>query len=310
MTEEQAPYNKVEVKLPTISPSGYTSFTHCRQSWYYGYLADPSKIWPGIPATGLGIGLKPKHLPFPIKLGAIWDDFQNAFYAGAVFRPDDLMALCDHYDLDDNSTAKMFGIIKAWKRLKFNIDITNATPQAEFHLEHPTGFRFHGILDVLYPDHIVENKFSGSPKRFQKVWNFHDQAAIYFLAHPDATHIIIRAVQNPQLRPKRFEDSATFRDRIADDIISRPSHYFLGYKRETRTFGIKFWRKEFDIDGLVKDFEHVHRDMEACRADPTLCYPDKLSCSVPGTCMHLPICESGGVSDELYEPRNKPKPKQ
>jgi hypothetical protein len=303
---EAAPKER-EMAIPTISPSQYTSFVHCRQAWYFGYLADCSRIWPDKNYGGMyGIQLKPKHLPLPIKLGAIWDRFQNAWYAGERFKPANLMSYCDYYDLGDYDVCKLSALCKAWYKMDWDIDREGAITQSEFHVPS-LGFIFHGILDVLYLDYIVENKLSGSPRRFESIFNFHDQAAVYLLAHPDASHLIIRAVQIPMLRPKREEPSMEFRDRVYSDIISRPSHYFIGFDRKAGTFGIKFWRSEFDIDGLVADFEHVHADMERCRADKSLCYQDKLSCYVPAQCMYLPICRDGGVSDELYEPRQNRK---
>ena len=296
-------------EIYTLSPSQYTSFTHCRYAWYLSYRADCSQVWPGAGVEGLGIRLKDEYLPNPIKLGAIWDTFQNAYYNKERFSPDVLMELCDRYDLDDGNTAKMFGLVRAWHKMKFTIDLEGAEPQHEFKFKQTEfmkrPFEFHGIMDVKFPEYIVDNKLSGCPKRFQKVFNFHDQAATYLLAHPDAKSIIIRAVQAPMLKLGKAEDSEAFRDRIVKDIISRPSHYFLGYDREKGDFGIRFWRGEFDIEGLQKDFEHVFEDIQACVQDRGRCYQDKLSCYVPTQCMYLPVCETGGVSDTLYKPKQK-----
>jgi hypothetical protein len=288
--------------IPTISPSQYTSFVHCRYAWYLGYLADCDNIWPDRRYDGMyGIQLKPAHLPLPIKLGAIWDRFQNAWYSRAKFAPSQLMAYCDYYDLDDYSVCKLHALCKAWHKMGWAIDRDDAESQVEFHVDHGK-FSFHGVLDVLYQDHIVENKLSGSPRRFENIFNFHDQAAIYLLAHPDHNTFIVRAVQTPMQRPKKLEASTEFRDRIYREIMAAPSKYWIGYDRKASTFGIKYWRSEFSMDALVEDFEHVHADMERCRADKSLCYQDKLSCYVPAQCMYLDVCKSGGVSDQ-YEPR-------
>ena len=276
--------------MDTISPSGYTSFCHCRQAWYFSYIKE--------------LSLRKRHLPLPIKLGAIWDSFQTSIYNSTHFTPKDLMDACDAYDLDDYSAAKLFALVRGWHKMGFEIDVTGAKTQAEFHMggfDYPNdNFCFHGFVDVLYPTYFIENKLSGSPDRFRSPFNTYDQLGIYFLAHPACDHAIIRAVRAPQLKPKKLEDTEAFRDRIFADILSRPSFYFMGYDRKAATFGIKFWRSEYDFNMLARDFGNVHADMTACRADNTLCYQDKLSCNVPTQCMYLPICQTGGVNGDLY----------
>ena len=278
-------------KLYELSVSQFTGFVHCRYSWYLSHVAH-----------GGGLRLKKPFLPTPIKLGAIWDTFQNHWYGSEPFSRDTCTDLCNQYALSDIDTAKVFALIRAWYKMDFDIRREEAIPQFEFsNPSNDTNLSYHGIIDVLYPGLIIENKLTGRPDTFRSIFTIHNQLAMYLMSQPHIHHVIVRAVTVPQLRLKKGEGVEEYTARMATDITARPSKYYLGYDRDANTFGIKYYRPEFNIDSFKQDFTNVVVDIHECFDDHTLCYQDKLSCFVPAQCMYLPVCQTGQVNFDMYE---------
>ena len=81
-----------DMKQDVVSVSQLTTFTHCRYRWYLHYISYG------------GIRLKDEHLPLPMRLGSIWDEFQNAWYMGRSFK-EEFPILIDRYDIPDDAPS-------------------------------------------------------------------------------------------------------------------------------------------------------------------------------------------------------------
>ena len=274
-----------------ISVSQLTTFCHCRYSWYLHYISYG------------GIRLKDEHLPLPIRLGSIWDEFQNHWYTGKSFKAK-FDPLIDKYDIPDDVRAKLHALISAWYKMSWDIPQTGQS-QVKF-----TTGPLRGVLDILYADdnYFLENKLTGRPEQYKSKFTIHNQASSYFLSDPSLKYVIVRPTRTPLLKLGKKETLETFQARVKSDILSRPSHYFLGFDRTKNTFGIKFHRGEFDLEGFKQDVKHVLLDINNCRDDHNKCYQDKLSCFVPAQCEYLSICETGGVNWHMFDAPEKPKP--
>lgn len=77
---------------------------------------------------------------------------------------------------------------------------------------------------------------------------------------------------------------------------------FLGWNRDTRTYGVRVWRSEFDLEEIFRTYVYVLRKIRDTLHAGSW-YPNNLACPVPATCPYLPIKHSGVVSEEIYERR-------
>ena len=103
----------------------------------------------------------------------------------------------------------------------------------------------------------------------------------------------------PALKPKTDETAEAYEVRLYGDIISRPAFYFIGWDRKTRTYGVKFWRSEFDLDEIFRTYIYVLEEIKTTIRRGSW-YPNNLACHVPAPCPFLPIKKSGVVSPEIY----------
>ena len=98
------------------------------------------------------------------------------------------------------------------------------------------------------------------------------------------------------------ESAEEYEERCYGDILSRPAHYFLVWDRKSRTYGVRFWRSEFDLDEIFSTYVHVLREIQETVKRGSW-YPNNLACHVPAACPFLPIKRSGVVSEEVFEKR-------
>jgi hypothetical protein len=103
---------------------------------------------------------------------------------------------------------------------------------------------------------------------------------------------------------KNNEDLDTYEARLFSDILSRPSYYFLGFNKKERTYGVRFWRSEFDLRDIYFTFVTVLREIQRTLEEETW-WKNLLACHVPTACQFLPIKKSGVISPEIYVQREK-----
>jgi hypothetical protein len=170
-----------------------------------------------------------------------------------------------------------------------------------------------GYVDRAYDNHIIETKFSARPDFYQQKENVAYQLGTYFIANEAWEYATVEITRVPDLRTGKgkFSDESPeqFEERIYSDIVSRPAHYFPGWDRKTRTFGVKFWRTEFDLEEIFRTYVHVLREIQEA-AKTGAWWRNNLACHVPTPCPFLPIKRTGVVSEEIYERRKVPAANQ
>jgi hypothetical protein len=200
--------------------------------------------------------------------------------------------------------ARYSAIARAFVDLEIKIN-TDGLLGCQYEISVPVGdTRITGFVDRSYHDHIVEIKLSSRPDFYQQRENLAYQLGTYFLGNDAWGHADVQIARVPQLRTGKgkFSDESPdqYEDRIYSDILSRPSHYFLSWDRKTRTYGVRFYRSEFDLDQVFQTYVHVlHEIKNMCQRDAW--YPNNLACHVPAPCVYLPIRRSGIVSDEIFQ---------
>uniref|UniRef100_A0A6M3LK74 PD-(D/E)XK nuclease superfamily protein n=1 Tax=viral metagenome TaxID=1070528 RepID=A0A6M3LK74_9ZZZZ len=281
-----------------LSHSSRETFIRCRQSFYLSRIKH--------------ISIRNSMLPLPVKLGAIWDKYMESRYLGVKFM-DKFWSMIDEYGIEsDMDVAKIYALIQAHRKLEMEPQYETADGgmfrgcQHRFEFTEDGDFTVIGYIDRAYSDHIVETKLTARPDFYFQIHNITSQIGTYFLSNPEYKYAVIESTRVPGLRTGagKYSDESpdAYRDRIISEIISKPSYYFLGFNRDTRTFGKKFWRGEFDMEELMRDYFYVNQ--EICRAmedGDGAFYKNRKACYVPGPCFYLNICDTGVCSESIYE---------
>jgi len=193
-----------------------------------------------------------------------------------------------------------------------NIITDNKEVELQAEVKYPLAeYSIIGYVDRAYPDHIVETKCSARPDFYTYLETIEHQVGTYLMANEAWEYADIEIVRLPDLKTGKGknanESPDRYEERCYQDIISRPSHYFIGFHRDKKTFGKRFWRSEFDFDRLWRMYRDVLYDLRDT-VKTGRWYENTLSCYVPTPCVYLPIRKTGGViSEEIFRQREKHK---
>lgn len=272
-------------KLPAISYSASTDFIHCRLRYYHGVIE--------------GLRVRSHQLPEPLKLGQAWNTFTRFMYEDTPFHE-----ALEPLKLSPEQAAKVNALVRAYRDLEIQVN-KDRLLSSEYKVHVPVGQnQIIGFVDRAYENHIVESKLSTRPDFYAQRENLAYQLGTYFLANEEWDSATVEVVRAPSLRTGQGkyseEDPGEYEERVYGDIISRPGYYFLGWDRKTRSYGVKFWRSEFDLDEIYSTYVHVLREIHDT-LEHGAWYPNNLACHVPAPCPYLPIKRSGVVSEEVYE---------
>ncbi len=277
-------------KLPSISYSRMGDFIQCRRGYYHAVIQ--------------GLEVKPQHLPEAIKMGRAWDAFLRNVHEECYDHLNDIEPL----QLTPAQSAKIGALTDAYRDLE--IKKMDGLLGCQYKIHVPVGTTtIVGIVDRAYEDLIVETKCSFNPAFYTQKENLTYQLGTYFLGNEQWESAVVEITRVPGHRTGegRYADEAPddFQKRIYSDIVSRPAHYFIGWDRKSRTFGVRFWRTEFDLDEVFSTYVHVLREIEETVKQGSW-YRNNLACHVPAPCPFLPIKRTGVVSSEIYLRRNRP----
>jgi len=260
----------------------------------------------------------------PLKGGTLWDAVLNKHYGSLdreTGKPYDIPALIKRYEIEPKDVAKVRGLYRAYKMLEVQID-----PGYEIQKKIDLTIKFDkvwgtgvpvevmvsGFYDRFYPNnYFVENKFSGRPDLYQDTFFIQSQIGTYFLADPTLESCIMEIVRNPDLKSTgshKGEDAETFGERVYQDALSRPGHYFIGWNIETHRYGRRYYRKEFNLEEIRNRYLHIFREFwEAWQFNGW--YKNDKACVaiLPGIpCEYIPVCRHGNMSETIYKIRQRP----
>jgi hypothetical protein len=171
-----------------------------------------------------------------------------------------------------------------------------------------------GVFDRLYEDWFAETKLSGSPDWYTQIYNLIPQVGTYFMADPGLRYCKMEITRCPDLKSiKSFKDESVsaFEERCYKDVLSRPSHYFLGYDRDHHTFGKKFYRTEFPLEEIQARYSSIYYEItEAANRDGVYgaFWKNWTSClNHFGPCEFIDVCHHDKVSEAIFTMKDKPK---
>lgn len=281
-------------KEPTLSFSAVNTFMRCPKMYYFSNI--------------LGLQVKAEYCSDALKIGSAVDGY--------------ITHIRTNFILEQLWNAKVNAICKAFDIL-FNItDIDrNYSGQREFHYQEDGYPQIHGFIDLHANDntHFIELKVGRNPDFYLNPFFMRSQLGTYFLSNPDYKYGIVWAIRVPQLKSiGQFKDETLedYKDRCVRDMLVRPNHYFPGYNKSDNTFGIHFYRTAFDIkedenqyemslEGLKKRYRAMAWRIQKC-AEVEYWDNDGTACLHPFECNYKRVCDTGKISDSIYEYRMKP----
>jgi len=275
-----------------LSSSAVNSFCACKQRYYLGYLK--------------GIRVRPEMINDAMKLG-------NLFHGGYAnfFQANKWVNLIDKQWPEKMQIDKAKDIHKVFALLEF-IQEEGIVLDTEKFIQCEYKFNIDelsvtGVMDRLYSDHFTEVKLTSRPEYYISPHFLASQLATYFLADKELKYCVMEVVRLPgQRQTGNFEDESpvVYKNRIKEDIRKRPAYYFQGYDKNTKQFGKKFYRTEFDLDEVKDRYKHIMFEIRSA-IERDAFYKEESACLLPWQCDYLAVCESGGVSDLIYEYMNK-----
>uniref|UniRef100_A0A6H1ZH90 PD-(D/E)XK nuclease superfamily protein n=1 Tax=viral metagenome TaxID=1070528 RepID=A0A6H1ZH90_9ZZZZ len=261
-----------------------------------------------------GIVMKPSAMGSAVKMGALWDRAKQNLLGKSV----NMGEVVEEYEIKDMDIAKVKAVNRAYKELGIKVD-QPCVLQAEFnneivadglYAEHKIPVKVKGFYDRKYKNYFAEDKLSGRPDNYLDIFFIQSQIGAYFLADPSLEYCIMEIVRTPDLKSTgRFkeESAGEHEDRTFSDILSRPSFYFIGYDREKKCYGKKFFRNEFDLAGIRDRFRIVSIMIKDCAAFDGW-YKNDRACGaiLPGIpCDMKGVCRYNTMSETMYAFKKK-----
>jgi len=270
----------MKVKLPAISFSSLADFIHCKLR-YKHRIVD-------------GLQVKPEHLPDSVKLGRGWDAYLRYLIEGADYQP----AIAS-LQLNDIQQAKLNALARACEDLQIEYKNVGLLGY-QYQINVPVGSnQIVGYVDRAYENHFIETKLSTRPDFYRQRENLTYQLGTHFMAYEAWGYADLEITRVPSLKLKSDESAEAYEGRCYGDIISRPAFYFIGWDRNSGTYGVRFWRSEFDLDEVFQTFVYVLEEIKNTVRRGSW-YPNNLACHVPSPCPFLYIKKSGVISPEIY----------
>lgn len=290
-----------------LSHSSIQDFMTCPRLFYYKQVR--------------GIQVKNAHMGMPLKLGKLWDTVLQWYLGDKTVN---IQGVVDDYDIPEHGVESIKALYKAYRDLGIEVE-EGGRLQAEVRLyienfgkgvwtwervnNTPARLLVRGYYDRKYDGYFVENKLSSRPDNYLDIYLIQSQCATYFLADPNLEYCIMEVARTPALNiTKREEDDiAAFGERVYNDVMSRPAYYFLGYNKDTHTYGKKFFRNEFDLKDVEGRYRRIFINIRDALIYDSF-YRNDRSCknTFPGqSCDYLGICRFNTMSEDVYQVREK-----
>lgn len=259
-------------KVPVLSYSGMNNFMKCPRLYKLSNID--------------GWQLKWERLSDALKIGS-WVDSK---LTGSK---------CRSHESDKDSlwSMKAQAMLRGIRKLTgLNVDNFDCQVKMVVNLGE---FKIQGYIDFVNKNlpFFMDLKCSTRVQYYSNKYWIEDQMGTYFMSNNKLEYMYMFIAKTPELRLSRLESLEDYRQRCYDDMENRTDFYF---------HRIKFFRKEFDIEGLKRRYNWLVSQIKNC-IEVDYWYQDKTQCIGKWKCDMMGICESGGISNRLYEKREKKK---
>lgn len=259
----------------------------------------------------MGIRMKDPFVSPAIKMGSLWDACMQKSSGQTV----DIPKLIERYEMADRDVEKVKAVYKAYRTLEIRSE-ESPDIQSEISLcinlpDNPLYIR--GFFDRRYPTYYEEDKFTSRPDNYLDPYFISSQNSTYFLADESLEYCVMKPVRVPDLKSTKSHDGESdeeYGERVYQDILKRPSFYFVGYNKAKKTFGKKYYRSEFDLEAVKNRYIHITREINLAKTTmneggDAFYANDKVCNSVlPGIpCGLKSICKTGCLDTNQFEIR-------
>jgi hypothetical protein len=317
-------------RIIPLSHSSVGTFLTCHYLYYLqkilGIETRPPFLSNAIKAGALWDSVKQKHLGVAINLQSVIDEYEIDPYIVAKVRAlyhayKELEITVDEgYELQAKIDMTYDIILSPSSFIpSININKEKINLWADRQDQDADGRKWifpmsiAGFYDRKYPDYFCEDKLSGRPSYYLDPFYLQSQNATYFMADPKLEYCIQEVALFPQhkileetKKRKAQETPEELYARVYTDILSRPSHYFIGYKKEIHRYGVKFLRGEINVEAAKERYEQIILEILSCRYTNKF-YKNFTVCGnvYGGNCDYQTVCKTGNVSETIYRIREK-----
>ena len=283
----------------------------------------------------LGIEKRPAYMSDALKAGKLWDTVKQKHLGAKV----NIQEVINEYEINPIVVAKVRALFHAYKELeitvepgyelqaKIDLSYTIQIPVASFIPTMTVGkealsmwdqkntdsytfpLNITGFYDRKYPAYFCEDKLSSKPDFYLDPYHLQSQCGTYFLADPNLEYVILEVVRFPQdnYNKRKEETPEEVYKKTYDAALSKPSTYFLGYNREKKMYGKKFYRGEFRLEDIQTRYQQVVIEIMAARWNGNFYKNDRVCNNVlPGIgCDMQECCRNNNMSEIIYRIREK-----
>ena len=269
--------------VPRLSHSAIQKFMRCPLMYYYSNI--------------IGLQVRSELHSDALRIGKRADELITGNDSSPECNPDSLWFV------------KSEAIFNAFIKLMTGFNVDNYTGQYEFLWQEDKHPSIKGFIDLHANDntHFIELKVGKNPNYYTNLFWQRSQLGTYFLSNPSYQYGIMWAIRVPDLKSTgqyKGESLTQYKDRCVADMLKRPTWYFPGYNKDTNTFGIKFYRTEINLDAIKKRFQMIAWQIQKC-AKEGFWYANETQCLFPFECDYKRVCETGVISESIYEYREK-----
>lgn len=258
-----------------------------------------------------------------LKMGALWDAVMGKLMGGLdkeTGKPYDIPGIIKKFEIGPREVAKVRALFRAYKMLEIQWN-KNGVVQKKIEIILPFGkvwgdgspveIIISGYFDRWYESMFVEMKLTGRPDLYEDVYFIQSQVGTYFLADPNLESVVMEITRTPDLKSTKShegESDEEFEERIYQDILKRPSHYFIGYDNSKHRYGRRYYRKEFNLEEIKSRYIHIFREYWEARHFDGWYKNDKACGAVlPGIpCEMIPLCRNNNMSETIFKIRQRP----
>lgn len=291
----------LSARIPRLSHSTIQDWLKCRRLYYIKHIA--------------GVEMIQKMMSPALKMGSLWDACIQVFngHDNSIIKE-----TIERYEIDEFSVATVKAMFRAHKTLgiqyeeggelqkRFQMPL-DVDAVYSFNTKHNAPlytFVVTGVYDRKYEDYIAETKFSSKPDIYLDLFFQTSQVGTYFLSDPRLDYCVMEVTRSAGLRRKEDESAPEWEERVYEDVLRRPSFYFIGWDKDKKMFGKKIYRKELDLDGLAKRYKDISYEIMEANERGAF-YKNTTACMFPWQCDMLDVCRNDVVSEQVYKIRPK-----
>lgn len=269
----------MQLNIINISYSSYRLFLKCPYAYYLLQVE--------------GIQPKPSFLPISMLRGKVIHEilFKNQFKS------------FEYLTAEEQSKVK--GIYRGLKELEIvdyiSLYQTEVKNKIKLYQNSSWILFLSGIVDGINQEQVIELKYTSRSREYIDNFEIQAQLAIYSILFPSVEMFHVIPLQVPELKIKNDESLEQYENRVYQDVLRRPAFYLPNFKKENNKtkFGLYIYSYELENykNSIIHDLKIVFETIKLMHSKKH--FPKSYNnCH---DCGYRFVCETGTISDEIYE---------